>query len=218
MIYKEKNRKLVIHCLWQLVWTWSGNGRHHRWLQHSEMYEFVATLAFSPTLVDKWVCQICIYFVVWNLYANPNEKTEWGKWRGRKVWRREKEWGRGRRRESGEDESSPINSRVSEATVEKRGEQALEGSECFRTLQLFKEARQNPGAKWKHIFEMQEAIDELWPLTGSIRVHFQELICIVLLFSPFNLENKSCSKLPTVFLPNSHVKNWVAGVSFCSHS
>lgn len=69
-----------------------------------------------------------------------------GEERGRKKKRaKEREGGRGR--ESREDDSGPINSKVSEATVEKRREQALEGSDCFRNLQLFKEAKQNPEAK-----------------------------------------------------------------------
>lgn len=160
-----------------------------------------------------------MHFVAWNTYANPNEKTKWENGEeGEKERERKKEKGERKGRDSREDNSDPISSKVSEATIEKRREQALEKSDCFQNLQLFKEAKQNPEAKWKHIFEMQEAVDELWPLTGSIRVHFQELICIVLLFGLFNLENKSCSKFPTVFLPNSHVKNWVAGVSFCTHS
>lgn len=71
-----------------------------------------------------------------------------GKWRGRREREREKEEGKGERgRESREDDSGPLNSKVAEATVEKRQEQALDGSDCFRNLQLFKEAKQNPEAK-----------------------------------------------------------------------
>lgn len=71
-----------------------------------------------------------------------------GKWRGRREREREKEEGKGERgRESREDDGGPLNSKVAEATVEKRREQALEGSDCFRNLQLFKEAKQNPEAK-----------------------------------------------------------------------
>lgn len=71
-----------------------------------------------------------------------------GKWRGRREREKEKEEKRakeregGRGRESREDDSGPINSNASEATVEKRREQALERSDCFRNLQLFKEAKQ----------------------------------------------------------------------------
>lgn len=66
------------------------------------------------------------------------------KWRGRREREKEKEEeSKGERgRESREDDSGPINSNASEATVEKRREQALERSDCFRNLQLFKEAKQ----------------------------------------------------------------------------
>jgi hypothetical protein len=58
--------------------------------------------------------------------------------------RKDREWEKGR--------NSPINSRISEATAKKGREQALGASGCFRTLQLFKDAKQNPEAKRKHSF------------------------------------------------------------------
>lgn len=43
-----------------------------------------------------------------------------GKWRGRRERERKKEKGERKGRDSREDDSGPINSKVSEATIEKR--------------------------------------------------------------------------------------------------